>query len=150
MSSQLRSTRVREATRGLRSGAMPRCVKGVARMAAVPIAVLLMAFACNAQAAQPTPSSHTITGTVVENRRDCVRDGACVLVVQVGGERWEVLYHPGEGERRCPRAELAAVGLALQPQDKIRASGRITARGAVNRLDLCSSADDSLVRVTPR
>lgn len=96
------------------------------------------------------PSSaapQVIVGTVLENRRDCERDGACLLTLRVDTSLWQVLYHPGEGERRCASSEVAAQGLRLQVGDLVRATGQPTLRAGQNLLDVCTSSSDTLTRL---
>ncbi|WP_349742565.1 hypothetical protein [Roseateles cavernae] len=85
-----------------------------------------------------------IVGTVLENRRDCERDGACLLTLRVDASLWQVLYHPGEGERRCASSEVTAQGLRIQVGDRVRASGLPTLRAGHNLLDVCTSSTDTL------
>lgn len=85
-----------------------------------------------------------IIGTVLENRRGCERDGACLLTVRVDASLWQVLYHPGEGERRCVSSEVTTLGLRIQVGDLVRATGRSTLLAGQNLLDVCTSSTDTL------
>ena len=105
--------------------------------------VLLLGLGPSSAAVAP----QVIVGTVLENRRDCERDGACLLTLRVDTSLWQVLYHPGEGERRCASSEVTAQGLRLQVGDLVRATGQPTLRAGQKLLDVCSSSSDTLTRL---
>lgn len=106
------------------------------------LALLLLGLGPSSVAVVAAPQ--VIIGTVLENRRDCERDGACLLTVRVDAGLWQVLYHPGEGERRCASSKVTAQGLRIQVGDRVRAYGQPTLRAGHNLLDVCTSSTDTL------
>ena len=81
-----------------------------------------------------------VSGTVLENRKGCERDGICMLRVREGKQVWRVIYHYGEGERLCVRNDITSVGLASKVGDTVTARGT-EAPGTQTEpgLDVCES-----------
>lgn len=108
-------------------------------------ALALLLSACAATAA-PTWLEHLpeglvrATGTVQENRRDCVRDAACYLVLApaVDGPV-RVTYHHGEGGAACDPV-LVRRAFALERGGHVTVTGRYSRTGPLHAIDLCTPA----------
>jgi hypothetical protein len=88
---------------------------------------------------------------VLENSKDCERDGVCLLRVRQGNSVWRVIYHPGEGERQCLREDVTRVGLAVKVGDTVTARGvRVADAPPEHSLDACISKSAHLQIVKPR
>ncbi|MCX2861430.1 hypothetical protein OOZ63_06215 [Paucibacter sp. PLA-PC-4] len=114
------------------------------RATAPSLCLALLLLGLDPSSAADASAPQVIVGKVLENSRGCERDGACLLTVRVDASLWQVLYHPGEGERRCASSEVTAQGLRIQVGDLVRATGRPTLRAGQNLLDVCASSSDTL------
>lgn len=61
-------------------------------------------------------------GVVEENRRHCVVDGLCFLVLAVGDLRLQVIYVEAEADP-CPNRAAADAGFAAEPGDRLEVHG---------------------------
>jgi hypothetical protein len=93
-------------------------------------------------------ASVAVTGVVIENNKGCERDAICFLRVrsEVSKAVWRVIYHPGEGERRCAQSRLTQLGLGAKVGDEIRAEGlRVADTSTEAGLDICATASAQLL-----
>lgn len=83
-----------------------------------------------------TDGTIRLEGTVLENVRLCEIDAACWLVLDVGGRRYDVIYHPGEAGT-CPNREAGDRGIRAEPGDRLAVFGAYERSGNGGTISTC-------------
>ena len=111
------------------------------------LALTLLATACSglpgagratgrpATVTAPAGSDLRLTGLVHENHHGCEIDIHCMLEVDVGGGVLFVIYHYGEGERRCDNSSVFERAWSLERGDRVEVFAEVIGSSTLSVCD---------------